>query len=63
MPPGTDTEGGQPPGSSVNGGNVDQTQDAGDVGQAPADATPAEGETEPDLEAIREELRRRQESN
>ena len=68
MPPSTDTEGALPPGSSVDGGNVDQTQDPGDVGQAPADATPAdatpaEGETEQDLEAIREELRRRQESN
>ena len=63
MPPGTEPDGALPPGSSVDSGNLDQTQDSGEVGQAAADATPPEGEVGQDLEAIREELRRRQDSN
>ena len=51
------------PGASVESGYIDQTQNTGEVGRAPADATPPEGETDENLEAIREELRRRQETN
>ena len=51
------------PGASVESGSVEQTQGAGEVEQAPADTVAPEGEAEQDLEAIREELRRRQESN
>ena len=52
-----------PPGASVEPSSVEQTQGAGEVEKAPADTTEPEGEAEQDLEAIREELRRRQESN
>ena len=67
--PAGETQGTLPPGATVESGSVEQTQGAGEVEQAPADtAAPAdttvpEGEAEQDLEAIREELRRRQESN
>jgi hypothetical protein len=68
MTPGTKIESALPPGSSVDTGNVDtsnvdRTQDAGGDGQAAADTAPPEGEAGQDLEAIREELRRRQDSN
>jgi hypothetical protein len=61
--PAGETQGSLPPGASVESGSVEQTQDAGEVEQAPAGTAAPEGEAEQDLEAIREELRRRQESN
>ena len=61
MPPGTETGGALLPGPAADYGNV--VQDSGDVGQAPADTSQPEGDAGQDLEAIREELRRRQDSN
>lgn len=63
MPPGVETESAMPPESSVDTGNVGQTEDLGDASQTPDEKVPLEGEAGQDLEAIREELRRRQDSN
>lgn len=61
--PAGETQSALPPGASVESGSVEQSQGAGEVEQAPVDTTEPQGEAEQDLEAIREELRRRQESN
>ena len=50
-----------PPGSAEDAGNAQQY--AGEVGQAPTEESQPEGEAGQDLQAIREELRRRQDSN
>ncbi|MCH6549593.1 MAG: EexN family lipoprotein [Proteobacteria bacterium] len=55
---------GQPPdaGTDAAAGNVQRPDDPGGVEQAPADASQPAGEVGQDLESIREELRRRQDS-
>lgn len=63
MLPGAEIGGALPPGSSVDTGDVDRTQDAGGDGQTATETAPLEGEAGQDLEAIREELRRRQDAN
>jgi hypothetical protein len=56
---------GSPPGEGTgdDAGNVQRIEDSGNVEQAPADGSQPAGEGEQDLESIREELRRRQESD
>ncbi len=56
---------GSPPGAGTDddAGNVQRMDDSGDVEQAPADGPQPAGEGEQDLESIREELQRRQESD
>ena len=58
---GTETGGALPPGPAADHG--DAVQDPSEVGQAPTDTSQSEGAAGQDLEAIREELRRRQDSN
>ena len=56
---------GSPPGAGTDddAGNVQRMEDSGNVEQTPADGSQPAGEGEQDLESIREELRRRQESD
>ena len=61
MPPGTRTGSALPPGPADPAGSVDQG--SGGIVQAPADTSRPEGESLQDLEAIRNELQRRQDSN
>jgi hypothetical protein len=62
MPPGTDTEGAMPAESNVGSNSTQHTVEPSDVEQATADEVAQEGQVGQDLEAIREELRRRQDS-
>jgi hypothetical protein len=59
-PPGTDTEGALPPESNVGSNSTQLTIEPNDAEQAPANEA---GQAGQDLEAIREELRRRQEDS
>lgn len=61
--PGAETEGAMQAGSDDDVGDMQQTYDSRDVEQVPADDSLPAGEVGQDLESIREELRRRQESD
>ncbi len=63
LPPAAGTEGAMQPGTDDDAGNVQRTDDSGDVEQARADDSQPAGEVGQDLASIREELRRRQDSN
>lgn len=62
-PPGTDSEVGAPAGSEAGSNNPQATIEPGVIEAPPTGGSEQEGEVGQDLEAIREELRRRQDSN
>lgn len=63
LPAGTDTEGALPPESNVGSNSTQLTIEPTDVEQASADEIEQVGEVGQDLEAIGEELQRRQDEN
>jgi len=63
MPPGTAIEGAMPTGSDAGSDGTQQPYKPGNVEQGAEDDSQPEGEAGQDLESIREELRRRQDSN
>ena len=63
MRPGTAIEAATTPGSAAGSDGTQQSYEPGNVEQAPEDDSQPEGPAAQDLEAIREELRRRQDSN
>ena len=63
LPPGTAIEGATPAGSGAGSDGTQQSYEPGVVEQTPEDDLQPEGEAGQDLEAIREELQRRQDSN
>ncbi len=63
VPAGEGTEGAVPAGTDGAPGSVQRINDSSDVEQAPADGLQPADDVTQDLESIRKELRRRQDSN